>query len=75
MIDEETCKLGTDHDKMEKSIKYNMHVQYHKCLFWKEKKAFWGKVKQFTFLWMVAFKTHLDIIGKFTWIGKMCNRK
>ena len=38
MIDEETCKLGTDHDKMEKSIKYNMHVQYHKCLFWKKKK-------------------------------------
>ena len=37
MIDEETCKLGIDHDKMEKSIKYNMHVQYHKSVFLKKK--------------------------------------
>ena len=31
-------KIGTDCDKMEKLIKYHMHVQYHtKCLFEKEK--------------------------------------
>ena len=30
-------------------------------------------MKQFTvfFLWMVAFKTRLDVIGKLTWIGKI----
>ena len=32
MIDTETLKIGTDHDKMEKLIKCNMHVQYHKSL-------------------------------------------
>ena len=30
-------KIGTDHDKMENLIKYNIHVKYHKkCLFEKE---------------------------------------
>ena len=28
MIDKETWKTGTDHDKMGKLTKYNMHVQY-----------------------------------------------
>ena len=33
MIDTETWKIGTDCDKIEKLIKYQMHVQYHKtCL-------------------------------------------
>ena len=49
MIDKETYKIGTDCDKMEKLIKYNTHVQYHKSVFLKKKKAFSGKVKQFTF--------------------------
>ena len=52
MIDKETYKISTDHDKMEKLIKYNTHVQYHKSFFFKKKKkkkAFSGKVKQFTF--------------------------
>ena len=71
MIDQETWKIGTDHDKMEKLIKYNMMYNTIKAFFWK-KKAFSSKVKQFTFfLWMVAFKTHLGVIGKFIWIGKM----
>ena len=30
MIDKETWKIGKNHDKMEKLIKYNMPVQYHK---------------------------------------------
>ena len=30
MIDKETWKIGTDCDKMEKIIKYHIHVQYHK---------------------------------------------
>ena len=55
---------------MEKLIKYMMYNNI-KSVFLK-KKAFSSKVKQFTFfLWMVAFKTRLEVIGKFTWIGKM----
>ena len=31
-------KIGTDHDKMENLIKYNICVKYHKkCLFEKER--------------------------------------
>ena len=30
MIDKETWNIRTDRDKMEKLIKCNMHVQYHK---------------------------------------------
>ena len=38
MIDTETWKIGTDCDKIEKLIKYYMHVQYHKkCLSEKER--------------------------------------
>ena len=36
IIDKETLKIGTDCDKIEKLIKYNMPVQYHK-------KGFLGK--------------------------------
>ena len=40
MIDKETWKIGTDSDKMEKLIKYNMPFQYHKkCLLGKKTKA------------------------------------
>ena len=69
MIDKEPWKIGTDYDKIETLI---MPVQYHKkCLL--EKKSFSSNIKQSSvfFLWMVAFKTHLDLTGKFTWIGKM----
>ena len=38
MIDKETSKIETDRDKMEKLIKYNMPVQYKKCLLEKKKK-------------------------------------
>ena len=70
MIDKETWKTGTDCDKMENLTKYNMHVQYHKSVFLK--KNFPSNVKNLLFFsWMVAFKTNLDIIGKFKWIGKM----
>ena len=37
MIDKETWNIRTDRDKMEKSIKYNMPVQYKKCIFLKQK--------------------------------------
>ena len=37
MIDKETWNIGTDCDKMEELIKYNMLVQYHKSLFLKKK--------------------------------------
>ena len=49
-----------------------MHLKYHKKLVF-EKELSPVTVKQSTvfFLWMIAFKTHLDLIGKFKWIGKM----
>ena len=31
------AKIGTDHDDMEKLIIYQVHVQYHKPVFEKEK--------------------------------------
>ena len=38
MVREETWKVGTDCDKMDKLIKYHIHLQYHKkCVFEKEK--------------------------------------
>ena len=49
MIDKETAKIGTDCDKMEKLIKYNMRVQYHKSISLKKKNTFSCNVKQFTF--------------------------
>ena len=68
MID--TWKTGTDFDKMEQLIKYKMHKQYHKSVILKKASS---NVKQFTvFLWLGAFKTHPDVIGKFTWIEKRC---
>ena len=33
MIDQETWKIGTDHDKMEKLIKYNMMYNTIKVFF------------------------------------------
>ena len=47
MIDEETWKIETDCDKMEKLIKYNMHIQYHKMVFLEKKKTSMSNVKQF----------------------------
>ena len=67
-------KVGTDCDKLEKLIKYSMYVQYiKKAQIKKKKKNSQGKEKNFTvfFLRMVAYKTHLNVIGKLTWIGKM----
>ena len=56
---------------MEELIKCNMHKQYHKSVFLKQKTPS-SNAKQFTvFLGVGAFKTHLDVIGKFTWMGKM----
>ena len=70
MIDKETWKIGTDQDKMEKLIKYYMHVQIHiKSIFLRLSQV---TVKQFTVFSMNgSFKTYLDLIGKFKWIGKM----
>ena len=61
MIDNETWKIETDCDKMEKLIKYHMHVQYHtKSLFEKEKtfSSNYATIHCF-FLQTIAFKTHL----------------
>ena len=78
MIDKETWKIGTDCNKMEKLIKYNIYVQYYnKSIFLKKKKKkkniISNKIKKLTvfFLLMASFKTHLNVIGKFRWIGKM----
>ena len=40
MIDKETRKIRTDPDKIEKSIKYYMHVQYHKKHLFEKEKTF-----------------------------------
>ena len=53
-------KIGTDGDKMEKLINYQMHIHYHKkASFWKRKNLSQVTVKQSTvfFLWIIAFKT------------------
>ena len=39
MIGKETWKIGTDRDKMEKLIKYHMHVYYHKKRFFEKDKT------------------------------------
>ena len=52
MVDKETWKIGTDCDKMEKLIKYHMHVKYHKKGLLKKKKLFQATVKQSTFFSM-----------------------
>ena len=48
MMDQETQKVGTffHHDKMEKLIKYNMHIQHRKSV--SLKKTFPSNIKQFT---------------------------
>ena len=46
MIDKETWKTGTDHDKMENIIKYHMHIQYHEERLFKRKKLSQVAVKQ-----------------------------
>ena len=72
MIDKETWKTGTDRDKMKKIIKYHLQVQYKKRLLEKEKTFSSNRqtIRSF-FLRMIAFKTHLDLVGKLKWIGKM----
>ena len=65
-------KTGTDRYNMEKLVKQHMHVQYHKKrLFEKELSQVTVKQLAVFFLRMIAFKTHLDLIAKFKWIGKV----
>ena len=61
MIDKKTWKIGTDHDKMGKLIKCQMHVQYIKRLFGKEKTYSSNRktVHRFFYEWF------LELIGKF----------
>ena len=49
MSDRETWKTGTDCDKMEKLIKYHMHVQYQKSIFLKKKKLSQVNIKKSVF--------------------------
>ena len=66
----DTWKIGTDCYKMEELIKCNMHKQYHKSVFLKQKTPS-SNAKQFTvFLWVGAFKTHLDVLGNSHGWGK-----
>ena len=37
MADKETWRIGADCDKIEKLIKCNMHIQYHKSIFMKKR--------------------------------------
>ena len=46
MIDKETWNVETDHDKIDKIVKFKMSVQYKKRLLFK--KTFSGKVNQST---------------------------
>ena len=58
MIDKETSNIRTDRNRIEKIIKYNMPVQYKNRIFLNNDSFFNTEL------------THLDLIGKFTWIGK-----
>ena len=44
MIDKERWNISADRDKMEKSIKYNILVQYEKSIFFQKKNS--SSVKQ-----------------------------
>ena len=39
MIDKERWNISADRDKMEKSIKYNILVQYEKSIFFQKKNS------------------------------------
>ena len=56
MIDKETWKVGTDCDKMEKFLKYHMHVPYLKSVFFKKKKLSKVTIKKSTVFYMNKFK-------------------
>ena len=48
-----------------------MPAQHKKHLL-EKKKPFSSNIKESSFfLWMIACKTHLELTGKLTWIGKM----
>ena len=52
MIDKETWKIGKDCDKMEKLIKYHMHVKYHKKSLFEKEETFSGNCKTIHFFSM-----------------------
>ena len=52
MIVKETWNIRSDCDKIEKLIKYNIHVQYKKCL---KNSQVTQNNPLFFFLWMIAF--------------------
>ena len=45
MIDKETWKIETDHDKTEKFIKYHMQAQYHGKHHFEKEKTFFSTCK------------------------------
>ena len=55
MIDKERWNISADRDKMEKSIKYNILVQYEKSIFFQKKNS--SSVKQCIvfFHWVITF--------------------
>ena len=63
MIDKETWKIGTDRDKLEKLIKYHMHIQYHKKNLFEKEKIFSSNRKTIHcfFLWMTPFLGNWEI--------------
>ena len=71
MIDKETLKNRNRFWKINQ-IPHACTITYKKHIFEKEK-AFSSNHKTILvfFQWIIAFKTHLDLIGKFKCIGKM----
>ena len=56
MIHKETWKVGTDCDKMEKFLKYHMHVPYLKSVIFKKKKLSKVTIKKSTVFYLNKFK-------------------
>ena len=73
---EHNMAKGTGRGKMEKLIKYHMHVQYLKRHLFEKEKAFSSNCNAIHCVFSLGdslpnYKTQLDQIGKFKWIGKM----
>ena len=56
-VNKETWKIKADCYKMEKIIKYDMHVQYHKSILFLIKKTFSSNIKQFSVFLYKAWAT------------------
>ena len=71
MIDKERWNIRTDRDKMGKSIKYNILVQYKKFILKKTSSSIKQSIHPMNDCFFFYELTHLDLIEKFTWVGKI----